>query len=226
MIKLIGVLIVIVGFALRFNPIAIVMAAGFITSLVGGMSLAKFFEVLGSSFVANRYMAFFMLILPVVGILERNGLKITAGKCIGKIKNATPGKIIMTYGIVRTALSAFNVSFGGVAGFVRPVVYPMAVGSIEKEEDKIDENDDEEIKAMCGAIENVAWFFGQVLFIAGAGILLVKGTLESQGYSIVPLECVKAEVPVVIAALIVTGIFFMIIDKKIIRKLKQTNKNN
>ena len=61
MIKLIGIAIVIVGFALKFNPIAIVMAAGFATAMVGGMDITAFLETLGTTFVTNRYMALYML---------------------------------------------------------------------------------------------------------------------------------------------------------------------
>lgn len=221
MIKLIGVLIVIIGFALKLNAIGIVMTAGIATGLVSGMSVNEIFETLGATFIANRYMALFLITLPVVGMLERNGLKQIAAKTIHKIKKATPGKVIMSYGIARTLLAAFNVSFGGVAGFVRPVVYPMAQGALEVDGQKIKEDDEEEIKAICGAIENIAWFFGQVLFVAGAGILLVKGTLEASGFAVEPIKCVQAELPVAAAALVFAWIFFMKADKKIMKKYKK-----
>ena len=32
---------------------------------------------------------------------------------------------------MRVVFAAFNVSFGGVAGFVRPVIMPMTIGAIE-----------------------------------------------------------------------------------------------
>ena len=44
-----------------------------------------------------------------------------AAQLIGKVKNATPGMVIALYGVMRLVSAAFNVSFGGVAGFVRPV---------------------------------------------------------------------------------------------------------
>jgi len=225
MIKLIGVLIVIIGFALRFNSIAIVMAAGFISSLVGGMSVAEFLTLLGKTFVNTRYMAMFIMIIPVIGVLERNGMKQSAAKAIGKIRNATPGKVIAAYAVFRTIFAAFNVSFGGVAGFVRPVVYPMAVGAIEETGNEVAEEDDEEIKGMCGAIENITWFFGQVLFVAGAGILLVKGTLDPLGYEVTPIKCVQAEIPVAVAAVLLACILFLIKDKKIMAKYKDNGNN-
>lgn len=224
MIKLIGILIVVVGFALKFNSIGIVMVAGFVTALVGGMDITEFLTTLGKTFIANRYMALFMLTVPVIGFIERNGLKLTAAKAIAKLKGATPSKVIMTYGIVRAFFAAFNVSFGGVAGFVRPIITPMAVGSIEKDGNTIEEKDEEDIKGMGAAIENVAWFYGQVLFLAGAGLLLVKGTLDPLGYEVDPVTAVKAQIPVLIFGLIVCGIYFSLINSKMMKKYKKTDK--
>ncbi|HBN27764.1 MAG TPA: DUF969 domain-containing protein [Clostridiaceae bacterium] len=222
MIKLIGVLIIVVGFALKLDAIGIVITAGVVTGLVGGISFPQILDILGKTFVANRYMSIFLMLLPVIGILEKNGLKETAGKFISKIKNASPGKVIISYGVVRAFLAAFDISFGGVAGFVRPVVYPMAVGSVESKGKKISEEDAETIKAMSAGMENVAWFFGQTLFIAGAGLLLVQGTLKSAGYELDPIKAVKAEIPVAIIAVLVASIYYGIIDKKIMKKY--TNK--
>lgn len=218
MIKLIGILIIVIGFALKLDSIGIVMISGIVTGLVGGMDITQILTTLGKTFVDNRYMSLFLIILPVVGVLERNGLKETAGKFIGKLESATPGKIAIIYTVVRGILAAFNVNFGGVAGFIRPVIYPMSVGTIENKGKKIDPKDADEIKAMDSAAENISWFFGQVLFIAGAAVLLVKGTLDSLNYEVDPLKCVKAEIPVLIIAIIVSSIYFRIIDKRIMKK--------
>ena len=66
MIKLIGILIIVVGFALKLDAIGIVMAAGITTGIVGGMDLPEILSTLGSTFVSNRYMAMFIITLPVV----------------------------------------------------------------------------------------------------------------------------------------------------------------
>ncbi len=221
MIKLIGIAIVIVGFALKFNPIAIVMAAGFATAMVGGMDITAFLETLGTTFVTNRYMALYMLTIPVIGYIERNGLKLTAAKAVRKLKSATPVKVIMAYGVVRSFFAAFNISFGGVAGFVRPIITPMAVGSVEKDGETIEEKDLEDIKGMGAAMENIAWFFGQVLFLAGAGLLLVKGTLDPMGYEVDPVTAVKTQIPVLIVGIVVAGIYFTFIERRMLKKYKK-----
>ncbi|GAA0228959.1 DUF969 domain-containing protein [Metaclostridioides mangenotii] len=221
MIKLIGILIIVVGFALKFNSIAIVMAAGIVTGLVGGMSITDILTTLGETYVANRYMAIFIITLPVVGVLEKNGLKQVAGDLVKKMSKATPGILAIGYTIIRGFLAAFNVSFGGVAGFIRPVISPMSEASVEKYGKKLDPKDLDEIKGMNSAAENVSWFFGQVLFIAGSGILLVKSTLDPVGYTIDPVAAVRAEVPVFIIAVIVSAFFFMMTDRKIMKKYKK-----
>ncbi|WP_434630674.1 5-oxoproline transporter, DUF969 family subunit [Thermoanaerobacterium thermosaccharolyticum] len=218
MIKLIGVLIVILGFALNLDAIGIVIVASIVTGLVGGLSIVQILTMLGQTFVANRYMSLFIMLLPVISVLERNGLKETAAKFISKIKNVTPSKVILSYGIFRIIFAAFNVSFGGVVGFIRPVVYPMASAAIINKNGSISEEHADELKAMCTAQENISWFFGQVLFVAGPAVLLVKGTLDQLGYKISPIRAVEAEIPIAIISIIVSSIYIIIKDKALNKK--------
>ena len=194
-LKLIGILIVIVGFALKLDSILIIVAAAIVTALVGGLGPIRLFETLGTSFVANRSMAIFILVMLVTGTLERNGLKNAAAALIGKVKNASPGVVIGAYGIMRSIFAAFNVSFGGVAGFVRPIIMPMATGAIEAKGETPNEEHVEQLKSMASGMENIAWFFCQVLFIGGAGGLLVQSTLEPLGYKVELVDLAKVEIP-------------------------------
>ncbi|MGH2252060.1 5-oxoproline transporter, DUF969 family subunit, partial [Enterococcus faecalis] len=76
--------------------------------------------------------------------------------------------IIDIYGVFRIIFAAFNVSFGGEAGFVRPIILPMALGTIESKNLPMLPEYEEELKGMHSAMENICWFFGQVLFVGGA----------------------------------------------------------
>ena len=71
-IRLIGILIVIVGFALKLDSILIIFLAAVTTALAGGLGISGLLDTLGSSFVSNRSMAIFIIILFVTGTLERN----------------------------------------------------------------------------------------------------------------------------------------------------------
>ena len=218
LIKLLGILVVIVGFALKKDSILIILIASIVTAVVSGLGFTEFLKIFGSSFVANRSMAIFILILLVTGTLERNGLKQASSKLISKVKGASPGMVIGLYGIMRGIFAAFNVGFGGVAGFVKPVIMPMATGAVETKGHKINENHLDQIKGMASGMENVAWFYCNVLFVGSAGGLLVQSTLASLGYNVELIDLVKVEIPVAIFAIVFTIVYYFLRDKKLRKK--------
>lgn len=217
-IKLIGILIVIVGFTLKLDSILIILSAAIATAIVGGLGVEGLLTTLGSTFIANRSMAIFILIMLVTGTLERNGLKQAAAKLIGKIKNPTSGKVVAAYGVMRGIFGAFNVSFGGVAGFVRPIIMPMATGAIEATGKTPNEDHVEEIKGMASAMENIAWFFCQVLFVGGSGGLLIQSTLAGLGYEVELVDLAKQAIPSAVVAIGISIIYFILKDKKLRKK--------
>lgn len=84
--KLIGILIIVLGFVFKFNTIASVVLAGLVTALVSGISFMEFFTLLGESFINNRIVSIFFLTLPMIGLAESYGLKEQAVKLIQKVK--------------------------------------------------------------------------------------------------------------------------------------------
>ncbi len=218
MIKLLGILIIILGFTFKLDSILIIMLSAIVTAIVGGLTPTDLLSTLGENFVNNRSMAIFILIMLVTGTLERNGLKETAAKLIGKIKNPTSGKVIAAYGLMRGVFGAFNVNFGGVAGFVRPIIMPMATGAIEASGKEPNEKHVEEIKGMASAMENIAWFFCQVLFIGGSGGLLIQSTLASLGYEVELAALAKVAIPTAIVAVVVGMVYFIQKDKLLLKK--------
>ncbi len=218
MIKLLGVLIVILGFALKLDSILIIIAAMVVTALVGGLGVNGMLETLGTSFVANRGMAIFIITLLVTGTLERNGLKEAAAKLIGKVKSASAASVISAYAVMRLIFAAFNVSFGGVAGFVRPVVMPMSIGAIKSKGLEPNLEHVEAIKGHAAGAENVTWFFGQVLFVGGSGALLVQSTLKNLGIESDLVSLAKVQIPVAIFATITYIVYTLISDRKYMQK--------
>lgn len=223
-IKLAGILIVILGFALKLDSILIIFISAVVTALVGGLGIDGLLEAFGTNFVANRSMAIFIVILLVTGTLERNGLREAAATLIRKVKGITPGKLICAYGVMRAFFGAFNVGFGGVAGFVKPVILPMTEGAVEAEGHELNEEHYEEIKGMASAMENITWFFFQVLFVGGSGGLLVQSTLESLGYQVELIDLAKVEIPIALIALIFASIYFILKDKKLRKKYYSNEK--
>jgi len=68
MIKLIGIIIVIIGFTLKLDTIAVVLSAGVLTGLVAGLSINEILTTLGQTFVSQRAITLFILTLPVIGV--------------------------------------------------------------------------------------------------------------------------------------------------------------
>src|SRR5699024_10448630 len=124
--------------ALKLDSILLVMVAIVVTALTGGLGIGGMLETLGTSFVNNRGMAIFIIIMLATGTLERNGLKEAAASLIKLFRKVSAGMIIDIYGVFRMIFAAFNVSFGGVAGFVRPIIMPMALGTVESKGLEID----------------------------------------------------------------------------------------
>ena len=214
LLKLLGIVIVIAGFALKLDSILVILVAAVVTALVGGLGPVTLLETLGSTFVANRSMAIFIIVMLVTGTLERNGLREAAAALIGKFK----GLVIGIYGVMRSIFAAFNVGFGGVAGFVRPVIMPMAEGAIVAQGHEPNEEHVEELKGMAAGMENITWFFGQVLFVGGSGGLLVQSTLAGLGIEVERAQLAAIEIPVCIIATVVAIVFYVIKDRKMIQK--------
>lgn len=218
LLKLLGILIVVIGFVLKLDSILIIMIAAIVTALVAGMDQVTFLETLGSSFVANRSMCVFVMVMVVTGTLERNGLKQAAANLMKKFKNASAGVVLAIYGVFRLVFAAFNVSFGGVAGFVRPIVLPMATAAAKKNGKKISEKYEENLKGMASGMENIAWFFGQVLFVGTSGMILVQSTLAGLGYNVELVDLMKVQIPVAIIAVAVAIVYYYLKDKQLSRK--------
>ena len=214
-LKLIGIVIIVLGFALKFDVVATVLLAGLVTGIVAGMDIPHILSILGESFVSNRLMSIFLIIFPVIAIIERYGLKERAAYLIGKIKNASAGKVLAIYMLVRTAASAFNVRIGGHVQFVRPLILPMseAAAKVSKQSD-LSENEVEELKGHAAAVENFGNFFAQNCFAAASGVVLIQGTLSM--YKEVTLPSIAmASIPVMVITVAFTFVQVFLFDRKV-----------
>ncbi len=181
MIKLVGILIVAAGFALRLNPLLVVVAAGLATGLVAGFSLAEVLASLGTFFVDNRFMTLpVLLMLPVVGLLERHGLQERVAVLIRRSGNATAGRVLFAYHALRAAASTVAVNIGTHASMVRPVIAPMAEGAAARR-DASGERCRKDIRAHAAASENLGNFFADDILVAVGPVLLIKGVLDAAG---------------------------------------------
>lgn len=216
-IKLIGILIIIIGFILKFDTIAIILIAAVVTGLVAGMDIVEVLSTLGKAFVDQRLVTLFMLTLPMVGLIERFGLKQQASKLISNVKKITTGRLLTLYLIIREIAGVASIRIGGHPQFVRPLINPMVQGALRTRynltDKDIDEKDIEKLKAEASAMENYGNFFGQNLFVGAAGVLLMVGTFQSLNIKVNAMNLVLASIPVAIITLILVWIKNILLDR-------------
>lgn len=214
MIKLIGVLIVVLGLMVRFNPLLVVIVAGFVTGLVSGMTPYDILAAIGQAFVTNRYMSLLVLILPVIGVLERYGLRERAETIIQGMKAITAGRIMLIYMLFRQVTVAMGLALGGHPTFIRPLVAPMAEAAASRGK-KLSPDMLDKVRAMSASSENYGNFYGQLIFIAAPGLLLIKGVLDQAGYNVDLMQMFPWAIPTGIAALVIAAVRYALFDREL-----------
>ncbi|WP_454760435.1 DUF969 domain-containing protein [Caulobacter segnis] len=212
MLTLLGVAVIVLGFALRFNPLLVVIAAALTSGLAAGLSPLEVLAAFGKAFNTNRYVTVAWLVLPAIAVLERAGLKEQARKTIQALRAATPGRILIAYLALRQISAALGMTqVAGHAQTVRPLVAPMAEAAAEP----LDEGRRDQVKAMTAATDNVGLFFGEDIFLAIGSILLIVGFLDQSGITVEPLHLSMWAIPSAIAAFIIHGARLMLFDRKL-----------
>jgi len=163
---LIGIVIIVVGFSLKLDVLAVVLTAGIATGLAAKMDFLKILGIIGKAFVDNRLMSIFLISFPVIAMLERYGLRERSAELIGKLKNATAGKILTFYMIIRSIAGALSIRIGGHIQFIRPLILPMAEAAAKSsKEDELTEKETENLKSLSASVENYGNFFSQNIVI-------------------------------------------------------------
>lgn len=160
---LLGVLVVIIGFAIKLEPIAIIVVSAIVTAIFGGINVIDLLETVGTTFVANRNQLITIILMILTGTLERNGLKEAGADLIRRAKGLTTGMLIAIWGVLDEIFIIFKIPIGGIPSFVRPIMMPMTLGIIESKGYDIAPEHEETIKALYGKDYNVSNFFGQCL---------------------------------------------------------------
>ncbi len=225
MLSLLGVLVVVVGFALRLNPLLVVLTAGLVTGLASGMDVVEVVAAIGKAFTANRYLAVGWLVLPVIGVLERAGLRERAEQLVRSIRVATAGRVLFVYFVIRQLSAALGMtSLGGHPQMVRPLIAPMTEASAERQLAKpLPPSIRFWLRAHAAAADNIGLFFGEDIFIAIGSILLMKGFLAQNGFDIEPLAFAVWAIPTAVLALLVHGARLFRLDRQLASRAAETD---
>ena len=235
LLRLSGVVLVLGGLIFRWRTTVVVLAAALVTGLFAGMPLFTaegvwqmfpgpgwvvksgqpgIINLLGKSFADNRLMTLFILTLPAIGLAERYGLQEEAGRLIRRIRVATVGRLLIVYQAFRILHGALGIRLNGHPSFVRPLVYPMAVGA---HAEAPSEEADQRIRAATAAAENYGNFYGQNLSPVQAGVLLVFGVMQGLGVKVSGWDLVRHTLPIVIAAVVFAALQFLWLDRQLRR---------
>jgi uncharacterized membrane protein len=207
MLPLIGIAVLVIGFAARLNPLAVIVAAALASGLLAGMAPLTVIAHLGKAFNDSRYVSLAWLALPVIGLLERHGLQARARARISQLGAATTGRLLILYLGLRQITAALGlIALGGHvegAAQARLGVLPERVLRL--------------IRAYAAATDNVGVTFGEDIFIALASILLIKGVLHQEGVDVAPLQLSMWAIPSAIAAFMIHGVRLARFDGRLAR---------
>lgn len=220
---LLGVAVIILGFALRAHPVLVVIAACAVTGLAAAMPVHQLLETLGKAFVKTRNLPLILLLpLAAIGLLERYGLKEHAQASIARIRSATTGRLLIVYLAIRELSAAFGLtSLGGHPNMVRPLVAPMAQGAAEARYPALTDPLRHRIRAMAAATDNVGLFFGEDVFVAFGAIVLMQTILRGEGLEVEPLHIAMWGIPTAVTAFLIHSWRLHRLDAEIARAMQR-----
>ena len=217
MLVLAGIVVIALGFLLRFNPLLVVAVSALVTGLAAGLDPFRILAVFGKAFNDNRFVTVVYIVLPVIGLLERHGLQARAAALVRRLRGATPGRLLALYLVFRQISAALGlISIAGHAQTVRPLVAPMVEAAADAEAPGL--HDPEKLRALAAATDNIGLFFGEDIFIAVGSILLMKGVLQGYGIMVEPFQLSLWAIPTAIAACIIHGGRLLLLDRRAKRR--------
>jgi uncharacterized membrane protein len=226
MFVLIGVGLVVLGFALRINPLLVVTVAGIVTAGIARIGPVDILDAFGTGFAGSRSVTTFVIVLPVIGLIERYGLQEQAKRLISRLKALTSGRILAGYMLIRQITAAVGLnSIGGPAQTVRPLIFPMAEGAALQRFGTLSPRMTDKIKGYSASADTVGVFFGEDIFVAIGSILLITSFVDSTyGLALEPIDLALWAIPTGIAALLVHAPRLVRLDRTLGRMAGAANR--
>ncbi|MFI4949407.1 MAG: DUF969 domain-containing protein [Caulobacterales bacterium] len=222
MLILLGVAVIVVGFAIRLNPLLVVVLAALTSGWFAGLSPLEVVAAFGKAFNDNRFVSTAYLVLPLVGVLERAGLRERAAAIIAGLKGVSVGRLLIGYMVFRQATTAVGLMpIAGQAQTIRPLVAPMAEAAAEVRDGPPDAETSYAIRAMAAATDNVAVFFSEDIFVAMGSVLLMVGFLTSAKIVLDPLHLSLWALPTALSAFAIHASRLLLFDRKLAREARR-----
>lgn len=216
---LLGVALVVAGFAARLNPVLVVVASGFATGLLAGLTPIALLALLGESLLKNRFLLVFLLTLPTVGLLERHGLREQAQRWIATLRGMTASRLLTAYLGLRQLTAMLGLtSLAGHAQTVRPLLAPMVEATASRAHGPLGAASSERLRALSAATDNVGLFFGEDVFIAFGAVLLMQAFLAEHGIVAEPLAIALWGLPTAIGAFLIHAARLARLERRLARE--------
>ena len=220
---LLGVAVVVAGFALRRNPVLVVVIAGVVSGVASRMNVGDLLALLGTSFISNRVLLLFVLTLPVIGLVERHGLRERAQAWILGFRGLSLARLLVAYLALRQLFSMFGlIDIAGHAQTVRPLIAPMSESAAERTA-TLDVTARMRVRALAAATDNIGRFFGEDVFLAFGAVLLIQRFFENQGIHLEPFAIALWALPTAIAAFVIHALRIVWVQRDLNRALAEAD---
>ena len=214
MFSLVGVLVLVAGFAFRLNPLLVAVSAALTSALASGLGPLEALAALGKAFNASRAVSLVWIVLPLIGLLEERGLRSRAQDLARRLRARRPGRLLILYLLVRQVSAALGLTaLGGHAAMVRPIIAPMAEAAASDATPGVIE----EVRAHAAAADNVGAFFGEDVFIAFGSVLLIQAALRGLGLGVAAFSLSAWAIPTALTAFAVHAARLVLLDRRIAR---------
>lgn len=221
MLILLGVAVIVVGFAIRLNPLLVVLLAAMTSGWFAGLSPLQVLAAFGHAFNENRFVTSAYLVLPLVGMLERAGVRERAAAMIARLRGVSAGRFLIAYMALRQATAAVGLAtIAGQTQTVRPLIAPMAEAATEVRDGPPAPETRHLVRAMSAATDNIAVFFSEDVFIAMGSVLLVVSFLTTAKIVIDPLRISVWSIPTALCAFAIHGARLLLFDRRLARGAK------
>jgi uncharacterized membrane protein len=222
---LLGVLTVIIGFAVRLNPVLVVVVAGLVSGITAGIAPGDLLALFGQAFINSRSLMLIVVIFPVIGVLERAGLRERATAWILGFARLTLARLLIAYLALRQVLSMFGlVQVAGHAQTVRPLVAPMSEATATRSYGTLDETSRDQVRALAAATDNVGVFFGEDAFVAFGAVLLIQQFYDAKGIHLAPNDIAWWALPTAGAAFVLHATRIAIFQLRLERRLARARR--
>jgi uncharacterized membrane protein len=191
-----AIALLIVGFVLRVHPPLVVIASALVAGALSQRAFLDILALIGSSFRSSRTLMVLVLALPLIALIEHEGLREWLKQRFAGRAGLTLKRVLLGYFSIRQLTAALGLtSVGGQAQSVRPLLVPLAEVANENQSGALVASARQKLRAFAAATDNVALFFGEDIFLAFGAILLIQSTLASHGIIVEPQHLAWWSIP-------------------------------